>query len=77
MKQSATRTGRPNRPSHYLYAVAGEGEKEFWTRIGAAWPNKDGKGYSVEFVAFPAGNRRVVMRDASEADAERRTKAAA
>jgi hypothetical protein len=31
-------------PSHYVYQVRDrEGQKGIWTRIGAAWPQKDGK----------------------------------
>ena len=37
-----------NRPSHYIsYVVKGKIGEE-WTRIGAAWPNKDGKGYNLK-----------------------------
>ena len=65
-----------NKPSHYLYVVEGEGEDEFWTKIGAGWPHKDGKGFTQHFSAFPAQGGRVVMRDAAEADAKSKAKAA-
>ena len=34
-----------------------EGGEPIWTRIGAAWPHKDGKGFNVqiEFVPLDAG----------------------
>lgn len=49
------------KPSHIAYVVTGEGEdKKYWKEIGAAWPNKDGKGYNIEFFALPLG--RVVLR---------------
>lgn len=52
-------------PSHYLYAVSrrSENDKGFWTRIGAAWPNGDGKGYSFRFDLFPASGADIVMRE--------------
>jgi len=41
------------KPSHYLYNVLDqdnqneEGKSGIWTRIGAAWPHGDGKGFSI------------------------------
>ena len=40
----STNTNEANRPSHIIWQVIGEGDKSRWTRIGAAWPNRDGKG---------------------------------
>lgn len=42
-----------NKPTHYLYNVIDQGhdlsdeKRGIWTRIGAAWPNSDGKGFSI------------------------------
>lgn len=49
------------KPTHRLYHIAGEGEKAFWTAIGAAWPNKDGLGFSISCDAIPLAGR-IVMR---------------
>ena len=49
------------KPTHRLYRVAGEGKEAVWTPIGAAWANRDGKGFSVTMDALPVGGR-VVMR---------------
>lgn len=49
------------KPTHRLYRVTGEGEKTNWTPIGAAWPNKDGKGFSITCDAVPLQGR-IVMR---------------
>jgi hypothetical protein len=49
-------------PSHSLYVVQGDGEKARWTRIGAAWPNQDGKGFSMRLDAAPISGR-VVLRE--------------
>jgi hypothetical protein len=32
-----------------------------WTKIGAAFPHKEGKGFSVELKAFPIDGRLVVL----------------
>jgi hypothetical protein len=56
--QSATAS---RKPTHRIYRVAGEGKEAIWTPIGAAWENRDGKGFSVTMDALPIGGR-VVMR---------------
>lgn len=63
-----TETHTQNRkPTHRLYSVRGEGKDAFWTPIGAAWPNKDGFGFSVSIDAVPVGGR-VVLRAIRERD---------
>ncbi len=56
-------TGR--KPTHRLYRVVGEGEHASWTPIGAAWPNKDGNGFSLSCDAVPLQGR-IVMRAITE-----------
>jgi hypothetical protein len=53
------------RPSHRLYRVLGDGEGAIWTPIGAAWPNKDGLGFSISCDAVPLQGR-IVMRATQE-----------
>ncbi len=42
-----------NKPTHYLYNVIDpengrdDEKRGIWTRIGAAWPHGDGKGFSM------------------------------
>jgi hypothetical protein len=55
------------RPSHKVFVVEdreteGEGNDAFWTRIGSAWPNKDGKGFNIALSALPI-NGRLVLRE--------------
>jgi hypothetical protein len=42
-------------PTHIAYQVRDgkEGEKSYWTRIGAAWQHKDGKGFNIQLQAVP------------------------
>ncbi len=51
----------PRKPTHRLYRVNGEGEAATWTPIGAAWPNKDGKGFNLSCDAVPLQGR-IVLR---------------
>jgi len=61
----APQAGR--KPSHRLYRVIGEGRKATWTVIGAAWPNKDGLGFSLQCDAIPLQGR-LVLREITERD---------
>jgi hypothetical protein len=57
-----------DRPSYRTYAVEDdvkEGAKAAWTEIGAAWPHKDGKGYSVRLRALPVNNH-IELRDMAQ-----------
>jgi hypothetical protein len=65
----------PNtRPSHRAYVVddrePGANEQSgFWTRIGSAWPHKDGKGLNIVLSALPV-NGRIVLREYTDDDAK-------
>jgi len=62
------------KPSHKAYTVEDRGEREdndaFWTRIGSAWPHKDGKGLNIVLSALPV-NGRVVLREYTDEDAKK------
>ncbi len=51
-----------NQPSHAIFQVIGEDSKARWIRVGAAWPNSDGKGFTMRFDAYPVVGR-TVMRE--------------
>lgn len=53
------------KPTHRLYRVTGEGKQASWTPIGAAWPNKDGHGFTISCDAVPLQGR-IVMRAIAE-----------
>jgi hypothetical protein len=45
-------------PSHIAYHVRDrEGGKGFFTRIGAAWQHRDGKGFNVQLDCVPLDGR--------------------
>lgn len=58
-----------NRPSHRIYAVvkrAGDKDKADWTEIGAAWPHKDGKGFSLKLEYLPLNGADLSLRIADD-----------
>lgn len=62
------------KPSHKVFTVEdrqgdSEAESGFWTRIGSAWPHKDGKGLNIVLSALPV-NARLVLREFTEEDGE-------
>ncbi len=55
-------TTESNKPTHAIWQVSGEGEKQRWNRVGAAWLHKDTKGARLIFDSFPLSGR-IVMRE--------------
>ncbi|MGY3033878.1 hypothetical protein ACVIIV_003048 [Bradyrhizobium sp. USDA 4354] len=43
-----------------VFVVEGKGDKAFWTRIGAAWPHDDGKGFNLQLSCMPLDGRPIV-----------------
>lgn len=64
-----------NKPTHIVWHVReggtdGEESKSYWTRIGVAWENKDGKGLNGELNLFPQDGR-FVIRELGDGQPER------
>ena len=57
------------KPTHRLYRVIGDGDTASWTPIGAAWPNKDGMGFSLSCDAVPIQGR-LILRAITERPAQ-------
>lgn len=53
-------------PDYIVYFVPHR-KNAYWTRIGAAWNHKDGKGLNIETDFVPVGDGRFVLRDFEEA----------
>lgn len=53
------------KPTHRLFRVEGDGKDAKWTEIGAAWPNRDGAGFSIACTAVPLQGR-IIMRAITE-----------
>jgi len=55
-------------PTHRAYSVRRiNDEKSRWDQIGAAWPNKDGNGFSIQLFALPIDGK-VVLRVIEDKD---------
>ena len=57
------KTQTPKRPTHRVYAVTKNGDKSFWTEIGAAWSHQDGKGFNVKLDYLPLNGAEIVIRE--------------
>ena len=66
-----------SRPSHKAFVVEdkdpddGSDEKPFWTRVGSAWPNKDGHGYNIVIAPGIAVSGRIVLREYTDDDVKK------
>lgn len=66
-----------NKPTHNLYNVidpdqdSGDEKRGIWTRIGAAWPHGDGKGFSItlDIPMVISAKTRLVLRKREETQA--------
>jgi hypothetical protein len=60
-----THISMPNTPTYILYHGRNTGKdkagKKIWTRIGAVWPNKSGKGFNLTWDYLPLGDGLTVM----------------
>ena len=56
-----------NRPAYSVYVVEGEGDKAFWTKIGAGFKHEDGEGFNLLLSALPIDGR-LVVRTAKQSD---------
>jgi hypothetical protein len=57
---SAT-TPEPKTPAFQAWHVTNKGDDSFWTKVGAAWPHRDGKGLSLMLSVIPM-NGQIVLR---------------
>ena len=61
-------TSAQKKPSHGVFRVQGDGEDAYWTRIGAGWTHKDGKGLTLKLDAMPIEGRIVIRLDEPRED---------
>lgn len=56
---------QPKSPTHIIWQVIDGKTKDDarWIRVGAAWTNKDGKGFSLAFDSYPVIGR-IQLREA-------------
>lgn len=56
-------TTTSKKPTHAIFHVTGKDDKARWTRIGAAWAHKDGKGFNLDLELVPMKAGRFVIRE--------------
>lgn len=62
-----TNTNTKKQPTHVIWQVIGEKDQARWIRVGAAWANRDGKGFTLAFDAYPVVGR-TVLRELTRED---------
>lgn len=66
MSNIETNESAPSKsPSHVAYQIRDGKDKGYFTRIGAAWPHKDGKGFNIQIECVPLDGR-ITLRVVSE-----------
>ena len=60
-RTSTATTNEPKTPAFQAYHVANKGADSFWTKVGAAWPHRDGKGLLLILSVIPM-NGQIVLR---------------
>jgi hypothetical protein len=65
MSTTETPTISGKSPTHIAYQVRENDAKSYWTRIGAAWEHKDGKGFSIQIESLPLDGK-IALRIATE-----------
>jgi hypothetical protein len=55
-------TAEPKTPAFQAWHVTNKGDDSFWTKVGAAWPHRDGKGLSLILSVIPM-NGQIVLRE--------------
>ena len=54
----------PKTPAFQAWHVTNKGDDSIWTKVGAAWPHRDGKGLSLIHSVIPM-NGQIVLRTPS------------
>ena len=60
-RTSTAATAEPKTPAFQAYHVTNKGDNSFWTKVGAAWPHRDGKGLSLQLSVIPISGQ-IVLR---------------
>lgn len=53
---------KPNFIAYHVTEGGDDDKKGFWTRIGAAWGHKDGKGLTIDLELLPVGTGKITLR---------------
>jgi hypothetical protein len=61
-RPTATAAAQLKTPAFQAWHVVNKGENAFWTKVGAAWPHRDGKGLSLQLSVIPISSQ-IVLRE--------------
>jgi hypothetical protein len=72
MNTSILQSPTGKRPTHRIFAVTrtNDSDKGYWAPIGAAWTNRDGKGFNLKLEYLPLLGADIIIREIDE-EAER------
>jgi hypothetical protein len=65
-RKDETMSKKSKAPSHTAYVVRNIGEKSYFDRIGAAWENADGNGFTIRLNALPLTGEIVIRKPKSD-----------
>ncbi|MFB2553800.1 hypothetical protein [Ensifer soli] len=57
-------------PTHGVYVVEGAGDGSYWTKVGAAWPTNNGKGFTIQLIGLPVSGRLILQEINAKRDDE-------
>jgi hypothetical protein len=60
-RTNTTAPTETNVPAFQAWHVTNKGDSSFWTKVGAAWHHRDGKGLSLQLSVIPM-NGQIVLR---------------
>ena len=71
-RTTAGNARKPNPPAFIAYSVSDQGRgRKFWTRLGGAWPQKNGEGFTVFVNVLPIDfDGRIVLMPPREQEKE-------
>ncbi len=64
-RNSKSTTPETRAPDFIAWHVVERGEKTFWSKAGASWLHKDGKGMTLQLEVMPI-NGRIILRQPAE-----------
>ncbi|KAA0070465.1 hypothetical protein [Tardiphaga sp. P9-11] len=65
------KTNQKSQKPYAVYVVEGEGDKAYWTKVGAAWPHEDGKRFNIKLSCVPVDGRLVIREPKADQEAGR------